>query len=496
MQHNHEKFTSEENIFQLLLDESLAGYWERNFNEGTSYLSPASKGIFGYSKDELENTLESWRSIVLPEDLEKYNRSFEEHVKSHGQTPHRLEIRHIHKSGHLVWTLAIGKVIAWNSDGSPQKMIGCLIDISHQKEIEENLKISQRQFKDAFESSPIGMALVSLEGKWLMVNKRLSSLLGYSQDELLQITFQDVTHPEDLDLDLGYLNKVVAHEIEQYEIEKRYFHKNGNTIWVQLNVSLVRDSRGNNSHFISQIQDITQRKKAQENLRVLTEKLTLRNQKLGDFAHIASHNLRAPVSNLVALVDMYNRGISDEEKQGTFVHFEKVVNHLSSTLHELIDTLKVQEDFDQSREKINFEEVLQKTREMLVSQIEETNTSLEVDFSKAPDIVYHRPYLESIFLNLISNAIKYRDPARTPQIRIITGKENKSTFLKIYDNGLGINLQRHGHKVFGLHKTFHRHKEAKGFGLFMTRTQVEAMGGKIAVESKEGDGSCFTIFFN
>lgn len=362
--------------------------------------------------------------------------------------------------------------------------------------MDNNLTLSQQQFRDAFEGSPIGMALVSLEGKWLLVNKSLSRLLGYTQEKLLKITFQDVTHPEDLDLDLGFLRKVIAHEIDQYEIEKRYFHKNGNTIWVQLNVSLVRDDKGNNLHFISQIQDITQRKKAKENLEVLTEKLTQRNQKLAGFAHIASHNLRAPVSNLVALVDMYKKAPSNDEKEGTFGHFEKVVNHLSSTLHELIDTLKVQEDFDQSREKINFEDVLQKTREMLVSQIEETSTSLEYDFSQAPSIIYHRPYLESIFLNLVTNAIKYRDPDRAPEIKIITGKENKSTFLKIYDNGLGINLKRHGHKVFGLHKTFHRHKEAKGFGLFMTRAQVEAMGGKISVESQEGKGSCFTIFFN
>lgn len=496
MQNSRENITPEENIFQLLLDESLAGYWIRNFNDGTGYLSPTSKEMFGYEEGEIGNTIENWQSVIFPDDLKKYNESFEEHVKSQGKTPHRQELRYIHKNGHLVWVLTIGKMIEWNADGSPGKMIGCLIDISNQKEIEENLKVSQQQFRDAFENSPIGMALVSLEGKWLMVNKRICKLLGHTKEDLLQITFQDVTHPEDLELDLGYLNKVLANEIDHYEIEKRYFHKNGSIIWVQLNVSLVKDSYGNNSHFVSQIQDITQRKRAQQNLQILTEKLTLRNQKLGDFAHIASHNLRAPVSNLVALVDMYNKTPSADERHRTFNHFEKVVNHLSSTLHELIDTLKVQEDFDQSREKISFEEVLQKTREILVSQIDETNSSLEYDFSTAPTIYYHRPYLESIFLNLITNAIKYREPRRTPEIKIVTGRHHQSTFLKVYDNGLGINLDRHGHKIFGLHKTFHRHKEAKGFGLFMTRTQVEAMGGKISVESKEGEGSCFTVFFN
>ena len=486
---------ADENIFQLLLDESLAGYWIRNFKDDSGYLSPNSKEIFGYKDDELGDTVESWHSIIYPEDLKKYNRNLEEHIKSRGKTPHRQEMRYRHKNGHTVWALTIGKVIEWTPEGTPVKMIGCLIDITNQKEIEENLRVSQQQFKDAFENSPIGMALVSLDGRWLMVNKRLCNLLGHSREELLQKTFQDVTHPEDLDLDLGYLNRVLSNEIDHYEIEKRYFHKNGSEIWVQLNVSIVRDNRGGNSHFISQIQDITQRKKAQENLKVLTEKLTQRNQKLGDFAHIASHNLRAPVSNLISLVDMYNKSLSLDEKQGTFLHFEKVVNHLSSTLHELIDTLKVQEDFDQSRTKISFEEVLLKTKEILVGQIEETDTRLDYDFSDAPSILYHRPYLESIFLNLITNSIKYRDPDRAPKIEVTTGKLNQSVFLQVTDNGLGINLKRHAHKIFGLHKTFHRHKEAKGFGLFMTRTQVEAMGGKITVESKEGVGSSFTVFF-
>src|SRR5690606_21821041 len=168
-------------------------------------------------------------------------------------------------------------------------------------------KISERQFKGAFQYSSIGMALVSLEGRWLKVNKKVCNLLGYSPDELLKLTFQDLTHPDDLDLDLGFLREVLNGRQDHYEIEKRYFHKNGEIIWVQLNVSIITDNEGKPLHFVSQIQDITKRKQSEANLIALTEKLTARNKKLGDFAHITSHNLRAPVSNLTTLVNMYNQ---------------------------------------------------------------------------------------------------------------------------------------------------------------------------------------------
>lgn len=488
-------YIPEDNIFRLLLDDTLAGYWDRNFKDDSGYLSPTFTKMFGYNEDELQGTPDTWKKIIFPEDYQKLVESISEHIQSHGVKPHRQELRYKHKNGNTIWVLAIGRVVEWDEDNKPIRMVGCHIDISKQKRIEQELKISERQFKGAFENSAIGMALVSQDGHWMMVNKQLCKLLGYSESELLQMTFQQVTHPDDLDLDLNYVQQVLDDKLDNYQIEKRYFHKNGDIIWVQLNVSLVKDTDGNPLHFVSQIQDITRRKIARENLEALTEKLTIHNKKLGDFAHIASHNLRAPVSNLTTLVRMYNQMEDTSEKEVLFQNFEKVVSHLSSTLNDLIDTLKIQEDFDQIREKISFEEVLNKTLELIIGQIKETQTTVEFDFTETPSIRYHRPYLESIFLNLITNAIKYRSPDRQPLIKIHSGLIGKTPFLKIEDNGLGINLKRHGHKIFGLHKTFHRHKEAKGVGLFMTRTQVEAMGGNISVDSEEGKGTCFTIIF-
>ena len=125
-----------------------------------------------------------------------------------------------------------------------------------------------------------------------------------------------------------------------------------------------------------------------------------------------------------------------------------------------------------------------------------TNTIITSDFSKIPTIQYHKTYLESIFLNLITNAIKYRSPERDPVIHLKTDIINDRIRLSFTDNGLGIDLGKHGHKLFGLNKTFHRHPDAKGVGLYLTKIQVETMGGHIYAESEVGKGTVFTIIFN
>jgi PAS domain S-box-containing protein len=136
-------------------------------------------------------------------------------------------------------------------------------DITEQKALGESLHESENRFSNAFEFASIGMALVSPEGRWLKVNQAICRLVGYSEKELLAKTFQDITHPDDLDTDLNYVKQMLSGEIKTYQLEKRYFHKEGRVIWVLLNVSLVRDNDGEPLYFISQIQDITERKKSE-----------------------------------------------------------------------------------------------------------------------------------------------------------------------------------------------------------------------------------------
>ena len=141
--------------------------------------------------------------------------------------------------------------------------------------VETELRAARERFERAFEDAPIGMALVSLDGRWVKVNRSLCEILGYEASDLLDLTFQDITHPEDLDADLRHVQEVLDGDIRSYQMEKRYLTSEGGVVWANLSVSLVRDAHGEPMHFISQIEDITERKRTEERLHYLADHDTL-----------------------------------------------------------------------------------------------------------------------------------------------------------------------------------------------------------------------------
>jgi signal transduction histidine kinase len=165
-------------------------------------------------------------------------------------------------------------------------------------------------------------------------------------------------------------------------------------------------------------------------------------------------------------------------------------------MNDLMDTLKVKTQTDLERTEIRFKEILDKVVQSLEGELITAEASVTFDFNNTPTIIYPKPYLESIFQNLLSNAIKYRSSKRKASIHFETGMLKDSVILRVSDNGLGIDLEKFGDKVFGLHRTFHTHEEARGVGLFLIKTQIESMGGAITVESSVDKGTTFTIRFN
>ncbi|WP_052812934.1 PAS domain S-box protein [Desulfonatronum thioautotrophicum] len=173
---------------------------------------------------------------------------------------------HLRQDGARFWASGSIRTV-YAEDGSVSHYQGFVADITERNQKEAALRLSETQFRNAFKHSAIGMALVSPEGKWLKVNTSISAMFGYTEEELLRKTFQDITHPEDLDADMEFVQRMLAHEIETYQMEKRYIHKNGSIVWGLLAVSLAWDDKGAPLHFISQIEDITLRKRAEEALR-------------------------------------------------------------------------------------------------------------------------------------------------------------------------------------------------------------------------------------
>ena len=160
-----------------------------------------------------------------------------------------------------------------------------------------------------------------------------------------------------------------------------------------------------------------------------------------------------------------------------------------------MDVLIIQQGANKVKSKINFQSIYNKAIANLEFYVRESKPKINVDFSEAPTIEYSKIYLESILQNLLSNALKYSSPHRQPLISVKTSIVSNKIQLVVSDNGLGIDLSKHGSKIFGLNKVFHKHLEAKGVGLFITKAQVDSMGGQISVESKVDKGTTFTIIF-
>ncbi|WP_061230758.1 PAS domain-containing sensor histidine kinase [Leptospira weilii] len=471
------------------------------------YVSPSVTSILGYQPEELIG--KNPYDYFSPLDKSRiFENSHQPILK--GKEIEHVEYQFLRKDGKYVWLQTITQsirddqetIIALFSTSREYLGLNAILDETEKKQVLDEIRLSEEKFFNAFYYSGVGMALVSLEGKWLEVNSSLLDIIGYSRDEILKLTFQDITHPDDLTADLNLLQETLEGKRDSYRMEKRYFHKNGSTIWILLIVSLVRDSQKKPLFFISQIQDITDRKnmlsaliEKNETLQALSNHLTERNSQLEEFNQIVSHNLRAPVGNIFTLTTMLSEKYGTD-KDELLQSLEMSVKDLMNTLSDIVEVIRIRRNRNVDKQPILFKDAFNKIQNLLSTEIKKMSAEIQTDFTAAPEILYSKVYLESILLNLLSNALKYSDPNRKSEISLVSYIKDRKIFLIVRDNGLGIDLQKYGHQMFKMNKTFHREKEGQGIGLFMTKNQIESLGGEITVESSPGKGTSFLINFD
>ena len=376
-------------------------------------------------------------------------------------------------------------------------LIGAVVAMHDISEIIKSNKekiISETIFKSSFENAPIGMALVSPEGQWLQINHRISEILGYTKKELVALKLQDIVHPDDFEPDSILLDKLLQNKKVNHQVERRYFHKNGSLVMGILSVSIVQDEQDTPLFLIKQITDITKQRQSEEDLNRVLKLTKNQNERLKNFSHIVSHNLRSHSGNLSMLVSFLK-----EELKGGQGELITMLDSASSQLAETIDHLnevtELQINDDAELKPVRLKDYIKFTENTLAALIKETGVNV-IDNTQPGIIIHAIPaYLESILLNFTTNAIKYRSPDRASYIRFTTKKVNGEILLSIEDNGLGIDLNKYGDKLFGMYNTFHSHKDARGIGLFITKNQIEAMGGHIKVSSTVGKGTTFDILF-
>lgn len=247
-----------EAVLQYLLTTSPAVIYSAkpDGDYGATYISENVSKVLGYAAREFLEDSGFWINLIHPEDIDRIltglPQLFEQEVYAH-------EYRCLHADGTYRWLREEMKVIK-DKSGKPTEIVGYLIDISDRLGVEQALRDSEECFRNAFDYAAIGKALLATDGRWLKVNRALCEITGYSEQELLTTTFQAITHPDDLDADLTYANQLVAGEIDSYHLEKRYIHKQGQSVWICLSCSLVHALQGQPLYCIAQVQDITERK--------------------------------------------------------------------------------------------------------------------------------------------------------------------------------------------------------------------------------------------
>lgn len=360
--------------------------------------------------------------------------------------------------------------------------------------LNEKLKLSEERFRLAFQNAAIGMAIVSLEGKWLRINRSLFKILGYRPSELLSLTFQDITHPEDLDKDIHLFNEILEGIRDSYQMEKRYFHKNGHIVWVILTVSIVKDSNSKPLHFISQLTDITKLKAAEEEIKSVMDVTNDQNRRLLNFAHIVSHNLRSHSGNLSMLLNFIETDTDEQSRQELSKMFRHATTNLQETVGHLNEVVAVNTTIE-NLTRVNLNGAINCAIGNIEALLRAANAICRNEVREDVMIDVVPAYLDSILLNFLTNAIKYHSPDRFPIIILQAETAGNKVTLSIRDNGMGIDLQTNREQVFGMYKTFHKNKDARGIGLFITKNQIEAMGGQVSIESEVGKGTTFTILF-
>lgn len=367
--------------------------------------------------------------------------------------------------------------------------------ISKEKEELELIKKIKEisDYKYALDESSI-IAITNQKGIITHVNDNFCKISKFSREELLGQDHRIINsnfHPKAYIKELW--TTIARGKVWKGELKNKA--KDGTPYWVDTTIVPFLDENGKPYQYVAIRSDISERKKAEEKIAKMLLASEEQNKQLVDFCNIVSHNLRAPLVNISMLLDYIENSDDEEERHEVLGRMKPVINHLSGILNELVESLQVRQDLTIESTKIDLKERLDLTLIGFETQIDSYRTSIEINFENAPYIQFPQRYIDSILANMISNALKYRSPNRDLILKISSQQEEDGVILVIQDNGLGIDLDLHKDHMFKIRKVFHKHPEARGFGLFMTKTQVEAMGGRIWVESSANVGSKFFIKF-
>jgi PAS domain S-box-containing protein len=397
-------------------------------------------------------------------------------------------------------------------DNTNIKILGISADISERIAFEEKIKKSEESLDFYFSTSMDGFYVMEIDKPFLWndsidkskvikkvfskikvvkINNSMLEQYGGTIHNMIGYSLADFFKH---DLKQGYqvVSNLLDHGRNQSVTEERKM--DGTSFSVEGDyVCLYTDEGAVRGLFAFQ-KDITDRVKSDQELRKITDDLMKSNNELQQFAYLTSHDLRAPVINLSSLLKFYNKDNPQDADNPIIVEkIEHTVIQLQSTLNDLVNIVATKSEDDEEKSKISFSQTYKDVLSVINQEVKKADAQISTDF-KVRNMLYSSTIINSIVLNLLTNAIKYRRPNKRLEIDIKTYRQDDTVCLEVKDNGMGIDLDKFGDKLFGIYQRFHEAPNSKGLGLYIIKTQVEKMGGQIKVKSKVNHGSTFSVF--
>lgn len=368
-------------------------------------------------------------------------------------------------------------------------------DITVQKHNENIIKKSQQRIESLINTiDGIVWECDAVNFSHTFISPKVKNILGYTPEEWLADAafWQNHIYDEDKHYVQNY-TELKKNQHLDHDFEYRMIAKDGSIVWLRDIVNVVLE----NDKAISLrgiMIDISKAKEAEKELNASFDLVTEQNKRLLNFSYIISHNLRSHTSNIESIISLLETAENEEEKQQLIQLLKTTSDSLNETMFHLNEVINIRANIDLVSEPLDLEKYIISTRNVLCEQISSNKVTISTEIPAGTLINYNPAYLESILYNIISNSIRYKHPSRKPVININLVEENNIKILEITDNGIGIDLARNGDKIFGMYKTFSNNADSRGIGLFITKNQIDAMGGNITVESEPNKGTTFKIY--
>jgi PAS domain S-box-containing protein len=486
-----EKLKHSEVQYRQIVENAQEGIWTIDEHDKTNFVNKKICDILGYTPEEmmgkeLFDFMDEAGKAYAIECMERRRRGAKEN----------LDIRYMTKTGNTVWANISANPI-FDEKGTYKGSLAMITDITQRKQDEEALKISEANLRTLFNNTDSSYILLNDQLEIVSFNGLAQTYSETVNNKLLEINKPIKDYfPEQ---HLLFINDVIERLKREGSVEYELsFIDNGVAKWHHVRWLTVKNNDDKTWGFILANKDITEAKLAVLEREKITNDLIKQNKDLEQFTYIISHNLRSPVANIMGLAELltipHAKPVSKDE---VFEMVAESVKNLDTVIRDLNHILQVRKPMNEKKEMVFFKNVIASIDTSILNKATREHVTLTCDFDEVDSIYTIRSYLYSIFYNLISNSIKFRKPDIPAQISIKSYRYELNDKIEIHfkDNGKGIDLAKNTANLFGLYKRFDTSTEGKGMGLFMVKTQVEALGGTISINSKLGEGTAFVIQF-